>query len=75
MLKYKIDQSRAELKEWQLREIDKVSREDMSKIEKSRVLKDLVRKYGSKDKYGEDVLDLMSKATLARANVLLGVTE
>ena len=41
-------------------------------MEKSRVLKDLVFKYEGKSKFGDDgALDLMSRATIARANILL----
>lgn len=48
----------------------------MNWLEKSQVLKDLYSKYGSSSRYGnEDALDLMSKANLARANVILETEE
>jgi hypothetical protein len=44
----------------------------MDWIEKSRVLKDMYSRYDSKSRFGdEDALDLMSKANLARADVIL----
>ena len=68
----KIVHDRNMLKERQKREIDKITREQTSWQDKSRLLKNLYSKYDNKSSYGDDdALDLMSKVNLARANLIL----
>ena len=44
----------------------------MDKVEKSRMLKGISSRLQDKSKYGDDnALDMMSKATLARADIFL----
>ena len=71
-MKDRINHSKSYLKNIHKQEIDKVRSEHCDPIEKSRVLKGISHRFEDKSKYGDDdALDLMSKATLARANVLL----
>ena len=72
IMRERLNTNREDIKELHKKEIDKVSGQKINKMEKSRVMKDLVFKYEGKSKFGDDgALDLMSRATIARANILL----